>query len=95
MPNFVFNILKGVQMLKLIWRMIGVLATVIITLLLGVLVGAWFGGNYAENFQFNGVRGYEATSQIGLLCGVFVLILLGAYYWARGRNNNSQNGENN
>lgn len=82
-------------MLKLILRMIGVLTTVIITLLLGLLVGAWFGGNYAENFQFNGVRGYEATGQIGLLCGVFVLILLGAYYWAKGRNNKSQNGEDN
>lgn len=83
-------------MLKLIGRIIFVLATVIITLLLGLLVGAWFGGNYAENFQFNGVRGYEATGQIGLLCGVFVLLLLGAYYWAKGgRNNRSQNGENN
>lgn len=73
-------------MLKLIWRMIGVLATVIIALLLGLLVGAWFGGNYAEDFQFNGVRGYEATGQVGLLCSVFVLLLLGAYYWARGKN---------
>ena len=75
--------------------MIGVLITVIITLLLGLLVGAWFGGNFSEDFQFNGVRGYEATGQIGLLCGVFVLVLLGAYYWARGRNNKSQNGEDN
>ena len=75
--------------------MIGILATVIITLLLGMLVGAWFGGNYAEDFQFNGVRGYEATGQVGLLCSVFVLLLLGAYYWARGRNHESKNGEDN
>ena len=59
-------------MLNLLLRMVGVLTTVIITLLLGVLVGAWFGGNYAEAFQFNGGRGYEATSQIGLLCGVYL-----------------------
>ena len=72
-------------MQKIIWRMIAVLAAVFIALLLGLLVGAWFGGNYAEDFQFNGVRGYEATGQIGLLCGVFVLLLLGAYYWARGK----------
>ena len=65
------------------------LLTVLVTLLLGLLVGAWFGGNYAENFQFNGVRGYEATGQIGLLCGVFVLLLLGAYYWAKGKNDRS------
>ena len=82
-------------MLKLIWRMIGVLVTVIITLLLGMLVGAWFGGNYAENFQFNGVRGYEATSQIGLLCGAFVLLHLGAYYWAKGKNNKPKSGGDN
>ena len=70
-------------MRKLIWRMIGVLTTVVLTLLLGVLVGAWFGGNYAEAFPFNAVRGYQAAGQIGLLCGVFVLILLSAYYWAK------------
>ena len=80
-------------MRKVILRMIGVLTTVIMTLLLGVLVGAWFGGNYAEAFQFNGVRGYEATSQIGLLCGVFVLILLGAYYGAKGKNSKHTNGD--
>ena len=73
--------------------MIGVLATVVITLLLGMLVGAWFGGNYAENFQFNSVRGYEATGQVGLLCGVFVLLLLGAYYWAKGKNNRLNKGD--
>jgi hypothetical protein len=82
-------------MLKLILRMIGVLATVVITLLLGMLVGAWFGGNYAESFQFNGVRGYEATGQIGLLCAAFVLLLLGAYYWAREKNNKPDNGDGN
>ena len=82
-------------MLKFIWRFVIVLTSVISTLIIGMLIGAWFGGNYAENFQFNGVRGYEATGQIGLLCGVFVLILLGAYFWARGRNNRSQNGEDN
>ena len=82
-------------MLKLLWRIIGVLATVIIAMFLGLLVGAWFGGNYAEDFQFNGVRGYEATGQVGLLCGIFVLILLGAFYWARGRNHKTENGGGN
>lgn len=77
-------------MSKVLWRFVSVLVIITITLLLGLLVGAWFGGNYAENFQFNGVRGYEATSQVGLLCGVFVLLLLGAYYWARGKNNRSK-----
>ena len=82
-------------MSKVLWRFVSILVIITITLLLGLLVGAWFGGNYAENFQFNGVRGYEATGQIGLLCGVFVLLLLGAYYWARGKDNKPHSGEDN
>lgn len=79
---------------KKLWRIVGVLTVVLITPLLGMLVGAWFGGNYAENFQFNSVRGYEATGQIGLLCGIFALLLLGAFYWARGKND-KPNGDGN
>lgn len=70
-------------MLKMFWKAIVVIAVVSTFLLLGLLVGAWFGGNYAENFQFNHVRGYEATGQIGLMCGSFALLLLGAYYWVK------------
>ena len=29
---------------------------------IGMVVGAWFGGNFATEVVFNGVRGYEATS---------------------------------
>ena len=68
---------------KLFLKTIALIAVVLTPLIFGLLVGAWFGGNYAENFQFNGVRGYEATSQIGLLCGIFALLLLGAYYWVK------------
>lgn len=77
-------------MLKLFWRFVSVLAVVFITLILGMLIGAWFGGNYAENFQFNGVRGYEATGQIGLMCGSFALLLLGAFYWAKNSRKNHE-----
>jgi len=70
-------------MLKLVWRIVVVIAAVLTFLLLGLLIGAWFGGNYAENFQFNGVRGYEATGQIGLMCGSFALLILGAFYWVK------------
>ena len=70
-------------MLKRLWKILGVLVIVLITPLFGMLVGAWFGGNYAETFRFNGVRGYEATGQIGLLCGIFSLLLVGVCYWAR------------
>jgi len=54
-----------------------------VTLVLGMLIGAWLGGNFAQDFQFNGVRGYEATGQIGLLCSFFALFLLGAFYWIK------------
>jgi hypothetical protein len=39
---------------------------------IGMLVGAWFGGNFATEFVFNGVRGYEATGQIGFI--LFALV---------------------
>ena len=39
---------------------------------IGMLVGAWLGGNFATGFVFNGVRGYEATGQIGFI--LFALI---------------------
>jgi membrane protein YqaA with SNARE-associated domain len=41
----------------------------------GWLLGALYGGNYAVNFEFAGLRGYEATGQIGAIIG-FVLIAL-------------------
>ncbi len=66
-------------MSKKIWKKFIGVFVIAITLVIGMLVGAWFGGNYAENFQFNGVQGYEATSQIGLLCGIFALLVMGAY----------------
>jgi hypothetical protein len=37
--------------------------------ILGWIVGATYGGNYATNFEFNGLRGYEATGQIGAILG--------------------------
>lgn len=38
----------------------------------GLVAGALYGGNYATDFVFNDLRGYEATGQIGLILG-FVL----------------------
>jgi uncharacterized membrane protein YeaQ/YmgE (transglycosylase-associated protein family) len=37
--------------------------------MLGMLIGALIGGNFATEFQFNGVRGYEATGQVGFIIG--------------------------
>jgi hypothetical protein len=35
----------------------------------GSLLGDAHGGNYAVEFEFAGVRGYEATSLIGAIIG--------------------------
>lgn len=40
--------------------------------IVGLVVGAGYGGNYATDFEFNGVRGYEATGQIGAIIGFAV-----------------------
>ena len=62
------------------WKIIIQIMISIVILALGMLIGAWYGGNYATDFQFNGVRGYEATAQIGLLSAMVVLLILGFYY---------------
>lgn len=56
-------------------NLVRILIVVVIGLLAGVvgwIIGALIGGNYAEQFVFNGVRGYEATGQIGLILGTLV-----------------------
>ena len=68
---------------KILRNIIGALVVISPSLILGWLAGAWFGGNYAENVRFNSVRGYEATGQIGMLCSIFVLLLLGAFYYVK------------
>lgn len=35
----------------------------------GLLLGSFIGGNYLVDFEFAGVRGYEAVGNIGLLLG--------------------------
>ena len=44
---------------------------------LGIYLGAIFGGNYATDFEFASMRGYEATGLIGLLAGLPLGGLLG------------------
>jgi len=68
---------------KIFLNIVGALAVISPSLILGWLVGAWFGGNFAENVRFNGVRGYEATGQISMLCVIFVLLLLSAFYYVK------------
>ena len=46
---------------------------------LGLLIGAYIGGNFAETFTFNGIRGYEATGQLGFLAGIVVSLALSIF----------------
>lgn len=69
-------------MFKLILR---VFLAIIIGLVLGVIglfVSMYIGGNYAdaENFVFNGVRGYEATGQIGFIFGALMGLITGWWF---------------
>lgn len=69
-------------MFKLILR---VFLAIIIGLVLGVIglfVSMYIGGNYAdaENFVFNGVRGYEATGQIGFILGALIGLITGWWF---------------
>lgn len=59
-------------MLKLIFQVIVSLIAGLILGIIGMLVGALIGGNFATWVEFNGVRGYEATGQIGFI--IFALV---------------------
>jgi hypothetical protein len=50
---------------------------------IGLIVGATYGSNYATGFQFNGLRGYEATGQIGAILGFVTGGALCSYLVAR------------
>ena len=57
-----------------------VLLTFIIAFILGVIglfIAMYIGGNYAEDFVFNGVQGYEATGQIGFILGALMGLIAG------------------
>ena len=55
--------------MKLILRILLVLLFGLICGILSMIVGAWIGGNYAVDFVFLGVRGYEATGLLSLIVG--------------------------
>lgn len=44
----------------------------------GMLIGMDVGGNYFTDFEFGGVRGYEATGKLGSILGGIFGALLGA-----------------
>lgn len=61
-------------MKKILYMVIGIASGLILGFMLGLFLGAFIGGNFMTDFEFNGVRGYEAVGQIGAFLGA----LLGA-----------------
>ena len=66
-------------MFKLILKVIIVLVSAIGLGILGWLIAAYIGGNFAQTFVFNGVRGYEATGQLGTIIGSILGISLSSF----------------
>ncbi len=60
------------QLAPLLTGLIGAIVLAVV----GMIIGACYGGNYATDFEFNDLRGYEATGHIG---GIFGLIIGGAF----------------
>ena len=67
-------------MSKNILRLIFTIIISVVFGLFGLLIGILFGGNYAEQFMFNGVQGYEATGQIGLIFGAMLGLFTGWWF---------------
>ena len=59
-------------MFKNILRIFAVIVIALVFGAIGMIIGALLGGNYAEQFVFNGVQGYEATGQIGFILGISI-----------------------
>ena len=64
------------MMIRTIGKALLILSGGLILGMVGMLIGALIGGNYATGFQFNGVRGYEATGQLGFMTGAAIGVLL-------------------
>ena len=52
-------------------------SSIIVCGILGFMVGTYIGGNYAQNFTFLDVRGYEAAGLLGLIIGAITGGVLG------------------
>jgi len=66
------------HILIILLRVLGVLFIGLLMGIAGLLIGAIIGGNFMQGFIFNGVQGYEATGQIGLMLGAALGLISGA-----------------
>jgi hypothetical protein len=67
-------------MLKATLRIFAVIFIGAIFGIMGLILGALFGGNYARQFVFNGVRGYEATGQLGFFLAALIGLIWGWWF---------------
>ncbi len=67
-------------MLKTILRVFFMLMIGFVLGVIGLFIAMYIGGNYAEDFVFNGVRGYEATGQIGFIVGEAIGLISGWWF---------------
>ncbi len=63
--------------MKTILRVFTFLGITLASGITGLVIGALIGGNYLPDFSFNGVQGYEATGQLGLIIGVLIGVITG------------------
>ncbi len=55
--------------MKFLFRLLAIIVAGLLCGIVGLTIGAYIGGNYAVDFTFNGVRGYEAVGQLGFIFG--------------------------
>jgi hypothetical protein len=67
-------------MIKTVLRVFFTLVIGLVLGVLGLLIAMYIGGNYSEDFVFNGVRGYEATGQIGFIIGGVIGLITGWWF---------------
>lgn len=67
-------------MFKSFLRVVLVLVSGLFFSFVGLFIGAMYGGNYATQFMFNGVQGYEATGLVGMYIGAVVGLALGWWF---------------
>ena len=72
-------------MLKTVFRVLVTLVIGYVSGVTGWIVGALIGGNFAEQFFFNGVQGYEAAGQVGFILGALLGLILGWHYLVKRR----------
>ena len=63
---------------KIIFGITGGVVFLIFGFVSGLITGMHIGGNYFVDFEFGGVRGYEAVGNIGAIVGAFLGAAVGA-----------------